>query len=122
MKDLEYHPLEPQYLRVQYLRMLLIYLFLMGLSASLFWADGLASNVTVALCLEILLLVAMCFNLRLVPQAYRIKGYALREHDITYRSGLFFPTVTTIPYSKIQQAGSVRPFCRVFSDCTVFVW
>lgn len=32
-----------------------------------------------------------------------IQGYALRENDITYRRGIIFPKLTTIPFERIQQ-------------------
>ena len=49
------------------------------------------------------------------PKAYAYKGYAVREHDITYRSGIVFPKTVTIPFCKVQQV-SVRqnPVSRMF--------
>jgi membrane protein YdbS with pleckstrin-like domain len=34
----------------------------------------------------------------------RHKGYALREHDVAYRSGLFWRKVVVLPFNRIQHA------------------
>lgn len=35
---------------------------------------------------------------------FKIKGYAIREHDLLYRTGLIFRKVTVIPYNRIQHS------------------
>lgn len=35
---------------------------------------------------------------------FKIKGYAIREHDLMYRTGLIFRKVTVIPYNRIQHS------------------
>ncbi len=35
---------------------------------------------------------------------FRIKGYAVRAHDIMYRTGLIFRKTTVIPYNRIQHS------------------
>ena len=69
----------------------------------------------IVICVEAVLAVAALFNLLIMPRACAYKGFAVREHDITYRSGVIFPSVTTIPFCKIQQV-SVRqnPVSRLF--------
>ncbi len=34
--------------------------------------------------------------------AFKIKGYLLRDHDISYKTGLFFFRQTTVPFNRIQ--------------------
>ena len=42
--------------------------------------------------------------------------FALRNKDISYRSGIFFESVTTIPFSKIQQVSTrMNLVSRLFS-------
>lgn len=43
-----------------------------------------------------------CWILWITQQAYRIAGYAIRQHDIIYRSGYLWRSVTAVPYSRIQ--------------------
>jgi uncharacterized protein len=35
-------------------------------------------------------------------KAYQYEGYALRQNDITYKSGMFFRSVLVIPFNRIQ--------------------
>ena len=46
----------------------------------------------------VLLLGVLFVELR----GFRIKGYALRENDISYKSGLLFFTMTSIPLNRLQ--------------------
>jgi membrane protein YdbS with pleckstrin-like domain len=48
------------------------------------------------------------------------KGYAVRERDILYRSGVFWRTVTAIPFNRIQHVEkSSTPLDRRFSVATL---
>lgn len=55
---------------------------------------------------ECLLAAAFAVNAALVRKIYDFKGFALRNKDISYRSGIFFESVTTIPFNKIQQVST----------------
>ena len=65
---------------------------------------------------------ALTYILLLLPKACAYKGFAIREHDITYRTGIIFPSVTTVPFCKIQQV-SIRqnPVSRFFGLYSVAV-
>ncbi len=99
ISKLEFSPLDIKYKKVQVIGITLSYLVLMGLSLLLLLTD----NIWWCISFEITLAIALVINLSIITQAYQIKGYALREHDITYRSGFFFLKITTIPFSRIQQ-------------------
>ena len=43
-----------------------------------------------------------CWSLWVTQQAYALAGYAIRQHDIIYRSGYLWRSVTAVPYSRIQ--------------------
>jgi membrane protein YdbS with pleckstrin-like domain len=36
------------------------------------------------------------------PMAFKVKGYLLRKHDISYKTGLIFFRQTTVPFNRIQ--------------------
>ncbi len=101
--DVTWSPLERAYLRVQmwslYLFRLLIlgiFLFTAGVQGDMpWWLMGVISGGW------ILLLLLSTF---LVYRGFRIKGYAVRNHDLMYRSGLLFRKTTVIPYSRIQHS------------------
>ncbi len=113
--DLVFSPLEQKYLKVQYVATVLIYLALMMLVACILFIEGFTYRYVTTVCGECILFGLFMFNLAILPKAYRFKGYAIREHDITYRSGILFPSVITVPFCKIQQV-SVRqnPITRMF--------
>lgn len=115
IENLVYEPLNKKYLKVQYLRIILIYLVLMILALLLYVIDDLRYINYIVLGTECILALAFIVNLLLIPKAYKYKGFAIREYDISYRSGIIFPTVTTIPFRKVQQV-NVRqnPFARLF--------
>lgn len=49
-----------------------------------------------------------------------MKGYALREHDIIYKTGLINRSQTVIPFNRVQHVGVYESaLLRVFGLCTV---
>ena len=115
VENLIYTPLEKKYLKVQIVKTVLIYIIFMGLTLLLLLAEEFTCRVATTIGIECVFLTAMIVNLFLLPKAYAYKGFAIREHDITYRSGIIFHSVITIPFCKIQQV-SVRqnPITRIF--------
>ena len=48
------------------------------------------------------------------------RGYALRERDLSYRSGYFFHSYTTLPFNRLQHSEiSQGPVARAFQVCTL---
>lgn len=102
VEELNFRHPEPRYIRAILITTLLSYLTLMGL-ALLLLVSSLEHKVLFTAIIEGVLALAGTVNLCLLRRIYDARGYALREHDITCRRGLFFPAMTTIPYSRIQQ-------------------
>ncbi len=51
------------------------------------------------------------------------KGFALREKDVSYKRGIIFQTITTIPLSRIQHSEVVRgPLDRFFGLSSVKIY
>lgn len=115
VENLNYTPLEKKYLKVQTVKTILVYIIFMGLTLLFLLAEEFAYRVVTTIGIECVFLTAMIVNLFLLPKAYSYKGFAIREHDITYRSGIIFPKTVTIPFCKVQQV-SVRqtPVTRMF--------
>lgn len=120
VENLNYTPLEKKYLKVQTVKTILVYIIFMGLTLLFLLAEEFAYRVVTTIGIECVFLTAMIVNLFLLPKAYSYKGFAIREHDITYRSGIIFPSVITIPFCKIQQV-SIRqnPITRIFGLHTI---
>lgn len=114
VENLSYTPLEKTYLKVLMVKTIFSYLLLMGLALFLLLAENFSGRYITMVCIEGVLLVAFIINLFLLPKAFAKKGFAIREHDITYRSGLLFPSVITLPFCKIQQVSiSQNPLTRM---------
>lgn len=115
VEGLAFTPLERIYVRVLTARIAIIYIILMG-CALLIPVFMESYGYRILLCVECALAISMAVNLTLSRKIYDIRGYALRHKDITYRTGLFFTKVTTIPFSKIQQVTvRMNPLSRIFS-------
>lgn len=47
-------------------------------------------------------LVVFALGCLLIKVAHKHKGYAIREHDITYKSGIFWQKQIVLPFNRIQ--------------------
>lgn len=114
IEDLRFEHIESHYIKVIIIRIVLTYFILMAIALLIpvfVTNHGLVILATV----ETVLAVACAINVALTRKIYFFKGYALRDKDISYRSGIFFESVTTIPYSKIQQVSiRMNPVSRIF--------
>ncbi len=109
--ELHYEPVNPRFRSVQIVSAVIAYSLLAVLALLLLLVD------TYWWCIaaEIVITVSFIINLKILRKAYKFKGYALREHDITYRGGVIFPKITTVPFSKIQQVSiKQNPRVKVF--------
>lgn len=118
VEALSYEHVSPKYRSVQMAYAVIVYAviaaaaLLLLLSGSAWWCVAAEAATAVALAL----------NLAVLARAYRFKGYALREHDITWRSGVIFPKTTTVPFVKIQQVSVCQnPVSKFFGLCAVEV-
>lgn len=115
ISQIEFEHLNENYKKVQVIGISLTYIVLMCLCLLLLVADSIWWCISA----EIALALALAVNLSIVSQAYQIKGYALRECDITYRSGFIFTKITTIPYSRLQQVtikqNPISKICQLYS-------
>ena len=112
IEDLRYEPVSQTYRSVQIAYAVIAYVMLIAVALLLLIAD------TRIWCIaaETVIIAAFIVNLIILRKAYQHKGYALREHDITYRSGVIFPKITTVPLSRIQQVSiSQNPISRLFN-------
>lgn len=101
--EISYQPLATCYQRVMLLKhvigaligwgVLAVISFIPTLSYSLWWHGAAA----------LVILLWLLVSLGLLRRSFGIKGYALREHDISYRQGLIFTRWITLPYNKIQE-------------------
>ncbi|MBI5913957.1 MAG: PH domain-containing protein [Bacteroidetes bacterium] len=63
------------------------------------------------------------FGLRNANRRFRMEGYALREHDILHKHGVWWRTVTAIPFNRMQHCEISRgPVENAFGLATLRVY
>lgn len=116
VENINFEPLDAKYMQVHLIGTILSYFVLMAAALLLL----LLENPWVCIATECVLAICFSVNISLIPKACRFKGYAFRRHDLTYRTGLVFPKLTTIPYQRIQQVSLRRnPISKLFGLCSV---
>lgn len=104
IEELCFEHVESSYLKVVAIRITIVYLLLI---ASALLIVPLWDNIILLIGLECAFAAAYAVNVAHARKIYNFKGYALRDRDISYRSGIYFTKVTTVPFCKIQQV-SIR--------------
>ena len=118
VENLDFAPISEKYKNVQIAGASIAYIAIMALALLLLLADSPWWCVLA----EAIIAVVFAVNIIILQKAFRFKGYALRERDFTYRTGVVFPKVTTIPFVRIQQVGiRQNPISRYFGLCEVEV-
>ncbi|MEZ4829071.1 MAG: PH domain-containing protein [Bacteroidia bacterium] len=92
-------PLSPTYLKIEYAGSLIFMIFLLIPAFILPFTD--APSVITGIWLGVWVLLLLT-QLLIIPRAFRKKSYSIREKDITYRSGLIWQQVVSIPFQRIQ--------------------
>ena len=120
-EDLQLQPMAEVYRRESLTQLLLIFgpVFLLSLIPQLF-------PITPPLLKSLLLLIPLGFLLigglvtLLVLKQIKVKAYALRDHDIAYRSGLFWRKTTLLLFSRVQHVEVTSgPLQRKFGLATL---
>lgn len=104
LDDTEMESLSPAYLKVSYLGTTIFFVILaVVLTAIRFFAEfDIPYWVELGIVGGWLLL--LLFSLWHTYENFQLQGFAIRERDLTYRSGVFFRKTTVIPYNRIQHA------------------
>lgn len=111
IEQLQFEPLDIRFKKAHAIGVILSYLLLAALALLLL----LCSEIWPFIAAECVLCIACIINLLILKKSYLFRGYALRQHDITYRKGIIFPKTTTIPYSRIQQVSVLQnPVSKYF--------
>lgn len=102
-ESVAYEPLAAAYLRVDLLglwlgRLAILFVFLVYTYITKDFPDWLRWGIA-GLWVFLLLLSTVIRYF-----GFKIKGYAVRQHDLMYRRGLLFRTLTVVPFSRIQHS------------------
>jgi membrane protein YdbS with pleckstrin-like domain len=114
--ELVMEPMAASYEREVKLQQLIIWLPLLIVS----FVPFLLAQMNLLLVIPMVLLLLASIISRLVIRKSRIKGVALREFDIAYRSGLYWRKTVIVPFNRIQHVEvSSGPLQRKFGLATV---
>lgn len=117
IEELHYEPVSPKFKSVQIASAVIAYSLLAALALLLLLIDDIPWWCVAA---ETVIGVSFIINLTILREAYKLKGYALRKHDITYRGGVIFSKITTVPFARIQQVSIKQgPISRYFGLCAI---
>lgn len=106
----DFQELEKDYLWLRILFISIVFLIIGGASLIVGITSGFAWWVP-------FLFVALIFGLIYLAEwkGFKIKGYALRQNDISFKTGLLFFSVTSIPFNRVQHTEvSQSPLARLF--------
>jgi membrane protein YdbS with pleckstrin-like domain len=102
IENLSFEPLKPQYRKIMYFNWSLVFLLLPGLP---FLAEIIIEkdlNQWWFIVFYALIVIIYITGLVIINIGFPIKGYALRTHDIVYRSGYLNRRIITVPFNRIQ--------------------
>lgn len=102
IENLNFEPLKPQYKKVLYINWTLFFLILVAITfiiEPVFEID----LKTWWICVYIAAISLFYITAMVITNlGFPVKGYALREHDIVYRTGYINHRIITVPFNRIQ--------------------
>lgn len=105
LRELVFEPVSPRYRRVNLTLVGLIFGFLLGVLAGLYFQPFVALPEGLYAVLPVLMTVALVVGISLLLYHYfadPLIGFSLRAQDITLKRGLFFRNITTQPILRVQ--------------------
>lgn len=101
---LEYEKLDRKYIRVMRVGSIISWLFgLLSLWILFYAVDEPTHLKTLFVAVSVAFLICLIGNQLILKPALDYRGFAIREHDLSYRRGIVKSRITTIPYRRIQQ-------------------
>ena len=113
MEDLDWQPMHPSYVRRMQTERLIISLIVLAGSALPHIVVGSTFAPTVPIWVLVIVFAIPFLGWPLVSVPRR--GYVVRDHDIVFRSGVFWRSVTAVPFNRVQHVEtSNTPLDRKF--------
>lgn len=121
IEDVVFIPLQKNSLYVSYIVTAIFGLIMItGLSITAFFAESVGKYYLEGMVSIVLLFLLILFAEK---KSFEYSGYGLREHDILYREGWLWKSVTTVPFNRIQHIEvNQGPFDRLFDLSTITVY
>lgn len=104
LDDTPMESLSPSYLKVSYLGTAIFFMILAAILIGIHFFAEFDIPSWIKLVGSGVWLLLFVLSLWHTYEDFQIQGFAIRERDLTYRSGVFFRSTTVIPYNRIQHA------------------
>jgi membrane protein YdbS with pleckstrin-like domain len=102
LKEIQFNKLEKSYNTLLRWESIITVAFIsIGICAALYFIPELVSVPMLYIFITILLLI-LFFIVWVGFNSFKYKGYALRQHDIIFKSGIFFRSTTIISFNRVQ--------------------
>jgi membrane protein YdbS with pleckstrin-like domain len=118
LKQGSFNPLHKEYMYVRLVGLIIFFAMLSAAGVFVYFNTDLEIW-------HIYLPLGLIFILQisLLVFGFKKKGYQMREHDISYQTGLIFNKITTVPLVRIQHSEVTRgPLQRLFDLATVKIY
>lgn len=123
IKKVKFKKINELYLKVIFINFLLVFLLFLGgliVLHQLIFQDEVNAFI---IPIYISFLVLFGLILLYLVASFRKRKYALREKDISYKSGLLAKKLTTVPFSRIQHVETdEKPVSRIFGLSSLSVY
>ena len=100
----------PKYINVLFFNFLLLFVLIIGVFSTLFYFKKDAFSNSTWILILVGVLVFLAGLIVFTKLSFNKKGYAFREHDTIYKSGLISETTTIIPFNRVQHVALHQGF------------
>lgn len=123
VEDLEWIPVEEDYLKVLRIQWMLGIVALAVIAAGAMYMFPVFKNSAGGVALMVAWFITSLSWYIIMKESFKRKAYAIRTHDITYRSGWIMGTIRTVPFSRVQHSNVVSgPLDRKFGLATLIIY
>lgn len=109
-EEVKLKALHPKYINVLLFNFVLLFILAIGGFSALFFFKQDAFSYPIWIAVFIGILVVLAGLIIFTKLSFNKKGYAFREHDAIYKSGLISETTTIIPFNRVQHVALHQGF------------
>lgn len=109
-EEVQLKGLNPKYITVLFFNFSLLLILVIGGFSTLFYFKQDAFSNTIWMSILVGLVLFLAGLVMFTKFSFQKKGYAFREHDAIYKSGLISETTTIIPFNRVQHVALHQGF------------
>ena len=122
IEQVVYKKLAPAFKSTEYIGTIILYIFLF-IGASILFFNTFKVLGFFGYGIFVIWALMFLVSLLLVSKKFEMAGYALREHDVIHKHGVWWHTVTAIPFIRMQHCEiSQGPIQNIFGLATIRIF